>query len=428
MALIKCSDCGKEVSDRAKVCIHCGYPIRDVSMNTSTAMLNNESYRVSPFNDNINAVPSHGLYCSPPLEQRIALTTNIEGYPSAPVEQKRNSKKPLVIILSVVVFVVVLASLLVGSGVEKTGVITGMLGFFSLLFLLAFITSLIIASVSKRKKSTSVYGIAACIIVFFFAMVLHSHGVTDLDATPVTLPNATIQETSPEHPIIDANLGDDDSQPPLLAPPMQLQGLHYTFTNTQERIYESYGQVRYKTLIEITNTGSVVIYLDISRYDLIDNSGRILRAGNVFSTFPDILHPGEKGYFYDNVEVMDVSVNTEIILVPRWDIRQSREERTNLNLSEVEIRNVRNGTAVFGRITNNTGKAQTWVIITVVLYAFDGSPIGVWMTNVMETIPNETTIGFEISRASNYTLYETVTPDMVGSFVAYAYPLQWQFW
>lgn len=27
MALIKCSDCGKEVSDNARACIHCGNPL-----------------------------------------------------------------------------------------------------------------------------------------------------------------------------------------------------------------------------------------------------------------------------------------------------------------------------------------------------------------------------------------------------------------
>ena len=27
MALIKCEDCGKEISDKAKACIHCGCPI-----------------------------------------------------------------------------------------------------------------------------------------------------------------------------------------------------------------------------------------------------------------------------------------------------------------------------------------------------------------------------------------------------------------
>ena len=33
MALIKCPECGKEVSDKAKQCIHCGYPLDSVNMN-----------------------------------------------------------------------------------------------------------------------------------------------------------------------------------------------------------------------------------------------------------------------------------------------------------------------------------------------------------------------------------------------------------
>ena len=29
MALIKCPECGKEISDEAEVCIHCGYPLKN---------------------------------------------------------------------------------------------------------------------------------------------------------------------------------------------------------------------------------------------------------------------------------------------------------------------------------------------------------------------------------------------------------------
>ena len=36
MALIKCSECGKNVSDKAKVCIHCGAPIEEVKKNNTT--------------------------------------------------------------------------------------------------------------------------------------------------------------------------------------------------------------------------------------------------------------------------------------------------------------------------------------------------------------------------------------------------------
>ena len=32
MALIKCPECGKEISDKAPVCIHCGYPLNTVNI------------------------------------------------------------------------------------------------------------------------------------------------------------------------------------------------------------------------------------------------------------------------------------------------------------------------------------------------------------------------------------------------------------
>lgn len=34
MALINCPECGKEISDKSKQCIHCGYPLEELE-NTS---------------------------------------------------------------------------------------------------------------------------------------------------------------------------------------------------------------------------------------------------------------------------------------------------------------------------------------------------------------------------------------------------------
>lgn len=40
MALISCPECGKEISDRAKVCVHCGYPISRVQLHSAPAECN----------------------------------------------------------------------------------------------------------------------------------------------------------------------------------------------------------------------------------------------------------------------------------------------------------------------------------------------------------------------------------------------------
>lgn len=31
MALIKCPECGKEISDKALACIHCGFPLKEIN-------------------------------------------------------------------------------------------------------------------------------------------------------------------------------------------------------------------------------------------------------------------------------------------------------------------------------------------------------------------------------------------------------------
>lgn len=46
MALIKCPECGKEISDKSKQCIHCGYPLIDSSPNSKLVPPNNKLYGV----------------------------------------------------------------------------------------------------------------------------------------------------------------------------------------------------------------------------------------------------------------------------------------------------------------------------------------------------------------------------------------------
>lgn len=44
MALIKCPECNREISDKSKVCIHCGYPLDDKN---TDCLINGVSYDIS---------------------------------------------------------------------------------------------------------------------------------------------------------------------------------------------------------------------------------------------------------------------------------------------------------------------------------------------------------------------------------------------
>ena len=54
MALIICPECGKEISDKAPQCIHCGYPIAELKEDTESftkykEIVNlNDKYRYVP--------------------------------------------------------------------------------------------------------------------------------------------------------------------------------------------------------------------------------------------------------------------------------------------------------------------------------------------------------------------------------------------
>lgn len=39
MALIQCPECGKEVSDKARKCPHCGYPLEDIDFEKEEAAM-----------------------------------------------------------------------------------------------------------------------------------------------------------------------------------------------------------------------------------------------------------------------------------------------------------------------------------------------------------------------------------------------------
>lgn len=52
MALIKCPECGKEISDKSKQCIHCGYPLKDMK-ESDFCLINGMQYDLSSYKQRI---------------------------------------------------------------------------------------------------------------------------------------------------------------------------------------------------------------------------------------------------------------------------------------------------------------------------------------------------------------------------------------
>lgn len=158
-------------------------------------------------------------------------------------------------------------------------------------------------------------------------------------------------------------------------------GFHY-YTN-------SIGSVEYYGYVEITNTGSSNIYLSKCTFDLEDNDGHLLQTDSMISTCPDIIAPGEKGYFYNSIGSTridkSVSLDNGVKLVPSYTVEKARGEIVDYEVSDTEMRTEENGKVkVTGRVANQTDEDDGYLYIQAIFYDAEGKVAAITGTSVTE--------------------------------------------
>ena len=69
----------------------------------------------------------------------------------------------------------------------------------------------------------------------------------------------------------------------------------------------------YCGIIEIKNTGSSCLYLKDCTFDFEDDDGHLLQADKMISTAPDVIAPGEYGYFFNDGSLILTGVYLKIL-------------------------------------------------------------------------------------------------------------------
>lgn len=54
MALIKCPECGKDISDKSSACIHCGYPLEKLRISLDSVKVDENIYNISSLHRKYN--------------------------------------------------------------------------------------------------------------------------------------------------------------------------------------------------------------------------------------------------------------------------------------------------------------------------------------------------------------------------------------
>lgn len=212
---------------------------------------------------------------------------------------------------------------------------------------------------------------------------------------------------------------------PTAAVPTEAQEACEITYNATKLYADSIGTVWAQTIVEITNTGSVPLYLSSGAYDLEDASGALIAAQTMVSCYPDVVSPGEKGYMYEETTLDKATADMQLTAIPRPDIETAKVDDVQLTVSGTALSDGQyGGLNVIGRVENTTGAEQSLVYVVAVFYAADGTPLGLAFNIITETMAAGDKIGFEIN---SFSLPDDITAASVDHFTVVAYPQQYQF-
>lgn len=175
-----------------------------------------------------------------------------------------------------------------------------------------------------------------------------------------------------------------------------IQDADYVITYQYFNVYQSSGYVKYQAIIEIQNISKGNLYLDNGTFDIYDVSGNIV-ASDDFDVYnvPDVIAPGEKGYFYSNFGSLDVPF-AQYSMIPTLVV-----EYTNLPIVRFPVANVSiqdnkywNFKTV-GIIGNATEEDESYMYINSIYYNKDDIPVYITGTSITDILSGQVK-GFEI--------------------------------
>lgn len=202
---------------------------------------------------------------------------------------------------------------------------------------------------------------------------------------------------------------------PTITPTPPIQSVNYsigamTFYTYDDKSY-------YRFIQPIINTGNVPLYLKKCTLDIEDENGHLLSTESFISNCPDVILPGETGYFYNglgSLSTNDAVKNADyIVAIPKLEIVESDEEPVVYRISDTSLTQGNFSPSVVGRITNNTKEDDSLVYVQTIFYGKNGNVIHITGTNIMNLLAGQTQ-SFEISILS--TSDENVSYENIANY------------
>ena len=287
-----------------------------------------------------------------------------------------------------------------------------LLGIIGVIGFLGCLIWLIVRAIQWDSKWPAVLGMALCVVLFFVGVAISEPVDTaDNDSKSGTEAKRDEETERDTYGLEQIEKGSKEA---------------YEITYQYSTIYKNMlDEIDCYALVEIKNTGNIDLYLDGATFDFEDSEGKLLgTCSGIVSADPSIIAPGENGYFYCNMGSVKGTIdeNTEYVFKPTVKVEESKNDIVRYDISDTSISSggFTGQVSIIGRITNTTEEDAGLIWISCVLYREDGTPIGVYGTNITDLAAGETTtfdassvylssLDFEMSDVAEYKVYACKT-------------------
>lgn len=196
----------------------------------------------------------------------------------------------------------------------------------------------------------------------------------------------------------------------------------YEISYTNVRLYEiSEGNIWMQAIAELSNTGVTNLSLDSAAFHMQNTAGETIASKSSVSAYPRMIAPGEKGYFYVEAPLQNVTADTTLTLDPEVEVSQTGAVIQSFPVTDAKLSaNNLGDLTVTGTIENNTEKSFEPVYTVTVLFDDKKTPIGIIPSGSTYSLTAGTKVQLQ---DSSFALPDDITKDSVDSFVVSAYAI-----
>lgn len=180
------------------------------------------------------------------------------------------------------------------------------------------------------------------------------------------------------------------------------------------------GELWAQVIVEVANTGSTPLRLENAPYRISDAEGKTVASDKAISAYPQVIAPGETGYYY--VETYLDTLSQEGLMLDFTPAAEPCETQpTRFAAEETTLSDSRyGGLELVGTLRNETGADAVRYCVAALLFNNENKLIGLFSDLPEQTIPAAGTQHVELA---SYMLPDTLKAADVARCEVLAYEL-----